>query len=67
TVKAPTRAPPQEFPPDDPRAMSPRRTNEETDKMLVKAGPPQEFPPDDARAVSPRRTNEETDKMLVNA
>ncbi|KAL8721324.1 MAG: hypothetical protein Q9225_001984 [Loekoesia sp. 1 TL-2023] len=34
---APTEAPPQEFPPDDARAMSPRRSSEETDKMLVNA------------------------------
>ncbi|KAL8915800.1 MAG: hypothetical protein Q9172_006650 [Xanthocarpia lactea] len=35
--EAPTEAPPQEFPPDDARAMSPRRSSEETDKMLVSA------------------------------
>ncbi|KAL8859108.1 MAG: hypothetical protein Q9178_004371 [Gyalolechia marmorata] len=35
--EAPTEAPPQEFPPDDARAMSPRRSSEETDKMLVRA------------------------------
>ncbi|KAL8830916.1 MAG: hypothetical protein Q9170_005518 [Blastenia crenularia] len=34
---APTQAPPQDFPPDDARAMSPRRSSEETDKMLVSA------------------------------
>ncbi|KAL9006866.1 MAG: hypothetical protein Q9188_000397 [Gyalolechia gomerana] len=34
---APTEAPPQQFPPDDARAMSPRRSSEETDKMLVSA------------------------------
>ncbi|KAI4129729.1 MAG: hypothetical protein LQ338_002113 [Usnochroma carphineum] len=34
---APTEAPPQEFSPDDARAMSPRRTSEETDQMLVSA------------------------------
>ncbi|KAI4208276.1 MAG: hypothetical protein LQ346_000156 [Caloplaca aetnensis] len=32
---APTAAPAKEFPPDDARAMSPRRSSEETDKMLV--------------------------------
>ena len=35
--EAPTEAPPQEFPPDDARAMSPRRSTEETDKMLTSA------------------------------
>ncbi|KAL8777723.1 MAG: hypothetical protein Q9213_007738 [Squamulea squamosa] len=35
--EAPTEAPPQQFPPDDARAMSPRRSSEETDKMLVSA------------------------------
>ncbi|KAL9629915.1 MAG: hypothetical protein Q9204_005008 [Flavoplaca sp. TL-2023a] len=35
--EAPTQAPPQDFPPDDARAMSPRRSSEETDKMLVNA------------------------------
>ncbi|KAI4249627.1 MAG: hypothetical protein L6R40_000416 [Gallowayella cf. fulva] len=35
--EAPTAAPPQNFPPDDARAMSPRRSSEETDKMLVSA------------------------------
>ncbi|KAL8942033.1 MAG: hypothetical protein Q9216_001886 [Gyalolechia sp. 2 TL-2023] len=34
---APVEAPPQEFPPDDARAMSPRRSSEETEKMLVSA------------------------------
>ncbi|KAL8973370.1 MAG: hypothetical protein Q9197_002396 [Variospora fuerteventurae] len=34
---APTEAPSQEFPPEDARAMSPRRSSEETDKMLIKA------------------------------
>ncbi|KAL9028587.1 MAG: hypothetical protein Q9196_003076 [Gyalolechia fulgens] len=34
---APTEAPPQEFPPDDARAMSPRRSSEETEKMLLSA------------------------------
>lgn len=35
--EAPTEAPPQDFPPDDARAMSPRRSTEETDKMLTSA------------------------------
>ncbi|KAL9601270.1 MAG: hypothetical protein Q9219_002675 [cf. Caloplaca sp. 3 TL-2023] len=35
--EAPTEAPPQDFPPDDARAMSPRRSSEETDKMVVSA------------------------------
>ncbi|KAL8754319.1 MAG: hypothetical protein Q9199_004432 [Rusavskia elegans] len=35
--EAPTEAPPQEFPPDDARAMSPRRSTEETDNMLNSA------------------------------
>ncbi|KAI4119057.1 MAG: hypothetical protein LQ345_000977 [Seirophora villosa] len=34
---APTEAPAQDFPPEDARAMSPRRSSEETDKMLVSA------------------------------
>ncbi|KAI4143455.1 MAG: hypothetical protein LQ341_002916, partial [Variospora aurantia] len=34
---APTEAPSKEFPPEDARAMSPRRSSEETDKMLIKA------------------------------
>ncbi|KAL8903543.1 MAG: hypothetical protein Q9207_003848 [Kuettlingeria erythrocarpa] len=32
---APTTAPAKDFPPDDARAMSPRRSSEETDRMLV--------------------------------
>ncbi|KAL8671260.1 MAG: hypothetical protein Q9168_004229 [Polycauliona sp. 1 TL-2023] len=35
--EAPTEAPPQDFPLDDARAMSPRRSTEETDKMLSSA------------------------------
>ncbi|KAL8654485.1 MAG: hypothetical protein Q9226_003417 [Calogaya cf. arnoldii] len=35
--EAPTEAPPQDFPPGDARAMSPRRSSEETDKMLTSA------------------------------
>lgn len=34
---APTEGPKKEFPPDDARAMSPRRSSEETDKMVVAA------------------------------
>ncbi|KAL8808191.1 MAG: hypothetical protein Q9182_000255 [Xanthomendoza sp. 2 TL-2023] len=35
--EAPTEAPPKDFPPDDARAMSPRRSTEETDRMLNSA------------------------------
>ncbi|KAL8951853.1 MAG: hypothetical protein Q9222_002201 [Ikaeria aurantiellina] len=62
---APTEVSRQDFPPDDARAMSPRRSTEETDKMLVSAR--QDFPPDDGRALGPRRSTEETDKMRVSA
>ncbi|KAL8725511.1 MAG: hypothetical protein Q9181_006395, partial [Wetmoreana brouardii] len=34
---APTEGPKQDFPPDDARAMSPRRSSEETEKMLIGA------------------------------